>query len=46
MDEFNLEYDPVYGVYKLLIGDDVILLGTDDYDEAQEEAGRIARDEI
>ena len=31
---FTLEYDSVYQVYKIIIGDEVILTGTDNRQEA------------
>jgi len=43
---FELEYDSVFGVYKVIIGDDVILTGTDDHQEAQEYAQELDEPEI
>ena len=36
--DYELEYDSLYGVYKVIIGDEVILSGTDDLQEATEYA--------
>lgn len=35
---YELDFDFILGVYTVLINDDVILTGTDDYEEAQEYA--------
>jgi hypothetical protein len=34
-DLYDLEYNCFFGVYTVTIGGDVILSGTDDYDEAK-----------
>lgn len=38
---YELEYDSLYGVYKVIVGDEVILTGTDDYEEAVAQAEEI-----
>ena len=43
---FELEYDDVFGVYKVIIGDEVILTGTDDYQEAQEYAQELIEEGV
>ena len=43
---FELEYDSVFGVYKVIIGDEVILTGTDDYQEAEEYAQELIAEGI
>lgn len=35
---YQLEYDTVYGVYKIIIGDEIILTGCDRREDAQEYA--------
>ena len=39
--DYELEYDTVYGVYKVIIGENVILSGTDDRGEAEEYAEQL-----
>jgi len=43
---FELEYDSVFGVYKVIIGDEVILTGTDDYQEAEEYAQELIEEGV
>lgn len=38
---FELEYNSFYGVYMVITADEVILTGTDDYEEAKEYATQL-----
>lgn len=43
---YELEYDSLYGVYKVIIGDEVILTGTNDIDEATEYAEQLIEEGV
>ena len=42
--EYELDFDFLLGVYTISINDEVILTGTDDYEEAQEYAESLAEE--